>query len=133
VSTAGRHLIAEYWGCAASLDDPTALEAALRAAASAARANVLHALFHRFSPHGVTGVLLIEESHLSIHTWPESGYAAVDLYTCGEADPRVAHEVLVAALRASESTMVILARGEGLAPRVILGAFAETPSSPRES
>jgi S-adenosylmethionine decarboxylase len=94
----GTHLLVECRGCTpAVLNDPAVLESALRAAAVAIGARVLSAAFHAFSPHGVTGVLLLAESHLSIHTWPEHGYAAVDLFTCG-GDPRGALPVLRAAL-----------------------------------
>lgn len=110
----GRHLLVEYMGCPADLlDDAAGLEALLREAATAAGATVLHALLHRFRPQGVSGVLLIEESHLSIHTWPEQGYAAVDFYTCGPCEPLRAHEVLERGLRAASSEVLQVARGAG--------------------
>lgn len=112
VTTAARHVLAEYRGCPADrLDDLDALERLMRAAAQAAGATVIDARFHRFAPHGVSGVLLLLESHLSIHTWPERGYAAVDFYTCGAGDPRRAHEVLAAALRAGECETMLVERG----------------------
>ncbi len=116
MQTSGIHLLAEYHGCgAALLDDTAALEALLREAAAAADARVLHAVFHRFRPHGVSGVLVIEESHLSIHTWPEAGYAAVDFYTCGGGDLQRAHEVLERGLGAtSVETLMVRRGGEGL-------------------
>jgi S-adenosylmethionine decarboxylase len=85
---AGLHLLVDLWG-AQHLDDAVGIEAALREAAGAARATVLQARFHTFSPQGgVTGVLLLAESHISIHTWPERGFAAIDLFMCAECDPR---------------------------------------------
>lgn len=108
----GQHLLAEYRGCdPAVLDDRDAIARALDAAARAAGATVLSAHLHRFTPRGVSGVLIIQESHLSIHTWPERGYAAVDFYTCGAGDPRRAHEVLAAALRAGECETMLVERG----------------------
>lgn len=69
-----------------SLDDPAHLQAILRAAATAAGATILQAHFHHFGPGmGVTGVLMLAESHISIHTWPESGVAALDIFMCGSA------------------------------------------------
>ncbi|HOG65545.1 MAG TPA: adenosylmethionine decarboxylase [Spirochaetota bacterium] len=81
--TLGTHLLLEFSGCPfALLDDPATVERALLAAAAAAGTTVLEAHFHRFQPQGVTGILLVSESHLSIHTWPELGYAAVDFFSC---------------------------------------------------
>ena len=108
----GKHLLVEYRRCApALLDDPDAMEALLREAAAAAGATVLDARLHRFKPQGVSGVLLIAESHVSIHTWPEAGYAAVDFYTCGDCDPLRAHEVLLARLGARSSEVMLVTRG----------------------
>lgn len=91
---AGTHLLIDLWG-ARHLDDPRAIEAALRAAAAAARATVLNAHFHHFSPSGgVSGVLVIAESHMSIHTWPERAFAAIDIFMCGTCDPYKAVPVL---------------------------------------
>ncbi len=111
MDTLGRHLLVEYRGCAADLDDPVAMEALLREAAAAARATVLGAQLHRFRPHGVSGVLLIAESHLSVHTWPEAGYAAMDFYTCGACDPMLAHEVIVRGLRPASTETLLVTRG----------------------
>lgn len=77
------HLIADIAGCR-HLDDPVLIEQALRSAAIAASATVLEVRLHHFGPQqGVTGVALLAESHISIHTWPENGLAAVDLFVCG--------------------------------------------------
>ena len=96
----GRHLLADFHGVAAGrLGDAVAIEALLRAAADAAGATPVAGHFHPFGPGlGVTGVLLLKESHISIHTWPEHGFAAVDVFMCGAARPDKAVEAISAAL-----------------------------------
>lgn len=80
----GRHLIAELYGCdKKTLSTVEKVQRVMIAAAKAANATVIDSIFHRFSPWGVSGVVVIEESHFAIHTWPEHGYASVDLFTCG--------------------------------------------------
>jgi S-adenosylmethionine decarboxylase proenzyme len=112
VDTFARHLLCEYRGCDPRvLDDVARIEALLRAAAAAAGATVVDARMRRFTPQGVSGVLVIEESHLAIHTWPEADYAAADLYTCGQCDPWAAHRVLVDGLRAKEQEALLVERG----------------------
>jgi len=87
VRYAGTHLIIDLWG-ATNLADPGHIDAVLRQAATAAGATILHGHFHHFSPNGgVSGVLVLAESHISIHTWPERDYAAIDIFMCGECDP----------------------------------------------
>ena len=109
----GWHHLVELYGCeVAALDDLPHIEAALIAAARAAGATVLDARFHKFAPQGVSGVVLIAESHLSVHTWPEHAYAAVDLFTCGvtlDAEPAVA--LLQAALGATTVSRQAIPRG----------------------
>lgn len=87
----GRHLLADLYGCPV-LDDAALIETALRAAADSAGATVIGVHLHHFGEgHGVTGVALLAESHMSIHTWPEHGYAAVDIFLCGARhDPEAA-------------------------------------------
>ena len=81
----GRHIVAELSHCNAEiLADVDRVQAAMVQAALVAKAEIRELAFHRFYPHGVSGVVVIAESHLSIHTWPELGYAAIDVYTCGE-------------------------------------------------
>ncbi len=85
---AGMHLLVDLWG-ARTLNDPAHIDAALREAAEAAGATILHGHFHHFSPNGgVSGVLVLAESHISIHTWPERDFAAIDIFMCGACDPR---------------------------------------------
>jgi S-adenosylmethionine decarboxylase len=112
MDTRARHLLAEYHGCdPAVLDDPVALEALLRAAAVAARVRPMEAQFRRLAPQGVSGVIVIEESHLSIHTWPEAGYAAADFFTCGAGRPEAAHALLEEGLRSARADVLLIERG----------------------
>ncbi|MDO5295431.1 MAG: adenosylmethionine decarboxylase [bacterium] len=84
-SAVGTHIITELSGCnTAKLGDLDGVRAALLEAAQRAQAHVLDISLHRFQPQGVSGVAVIAESHISVHTWPELGYAALDIYTCGE-------------------------------------------------
>jgi len=79
----GNHIIAELTGCS-NLNNTQELESVLRKAAAAAGATVLSVTVHQFEPFGMTGVAVLQESHISVHTWPEYGYASIDIYTCGE-------------------------------------------------
>lgn len=120
MNTRGRHLLVEYTGCDYDvLDDLKRIEALMNAAARAAGASIVASVFQPFEPQGVTGVVVIEESHLSIHTWPEHGYAAVDFFTCGNCPPELAHEVLAAGLRAQCSEIMSVERGIGVPGRMI--------------
>ena len=84
--TLGRHVLLDLYDCnQKKLNDLTFLEERLKKAVEIAEAHLVNTTFHQFSPHGVTGIALIEESHLSIHTWPEHHYAAIDLFTCSNA------------------------------------------------
>jgi S-adenosylmethionine decarboxylase len=86
---AGTHLLVDLWG-ATNLCDPELIDTALREAAEAAGATILHGHFHHFSPNGgVSGVLVLAESHISIHTWPERDFAAIDIFMCGACDPHL--------------------------------------------
>src|SRR5690625_8008884 len=81
----GRQILVEFYDCDQSkLNDVKFIETALLEAAVAARATIISHSFHKFSPHGVSGIVVIAESHIAIHTWPEYRYAAVDIFTCGE-------------------------------------------------
>ena len=109
----GRHLLIDLYDCDERLlDDREYIETQLHAAAEAAGARILGALFHRFSPHGVTGVLVVQESHLAVHTWPERRYAAIDLFTCGsDIDPWLAYKSLKRAFGAKRDNAVEVGRG----------------------
>ena len=81
----GRHIIAEFYDCDKEiLDNVEKIEQSMKNAAYETGATLVNSSFHRFLPYGVSGVVVISESHLTIHTWPEYGYAAVDLFTCGD-------------------------------------------------
>ncbi|HWI54359.1 MAG TPA: adenosylmethionine decarboxylase [Desulfobacteria bacterium] len=81
----GRHVLAEIYGCKFDiLNDISKVEDIMVNAALESGAEVREVVFHKFSPQGVSGVVVISESHLAIHTWPELGYAAVDVFTCGD-------------------------------------------------
>lgn len=91
---AGTHLIVDLWG-ARRLDDLDHIERTLRDCVAAAGATLLHIHLHHFTPnHGVSGVAVLAESHISVHTWPENGFAAFDVFMCGDARPDRAVEVL---------------------------------------
>ena len=91
VKFAGTHLIIDLWD-ATNLADPEHIDDVLREAAVATGATILHGHFHHFGPNsGVSGVLVLAESHVSIHTWPERDYAALDIFVCGECNPYLGH------------------------------------------
>ncbi|HTU52647.1 MAG TPA: adenosylmethionine decarboxylase [Acetobacteraceae bacterium] len=96
---AGTHLLIDLWG-AENLTDPAAIEEALSDAARAAEATILHAHLHHFGPEGgVSGVLVLAESHISILTWPERAFAAIDIFMCGACDPYRSVPVIKEAFR----------------------------------
>ena len=112
LKTIGRHLIAEFYGCNATLlDDTERVRRHMLVATDSVGATVVGEIFHRFSPQGVSGSVVIAESHLSIHTWPETGYVAVDIYTCGGLDPRPGLRYLASALEASSCRVQEIVRG----------------------
>ncbi len=91
---AGTHLLVDLWD-ASNLADPTLIDDALRAAAVTAGATILHSHFHHFTPNGgVSGVVVLAESHITIHTWPERHFAAIDIFMCGACNPHDAIPVL---------------------------------------
>lgn len=109
----GRHLIAEMTGCnRKTLDDMQLLETYLNESVRRSGATIVKSVFHRYNPQGVSGVVVIAESHISIHTWPEYGYAAVDFFTCGDAvDPYKAYEYLKDSLESQQAHVTDLRRG----------------------
>ncbi len=111
--TEGRHIIMDASGCnPETLNNLEVLKQILVDAAERANATVLNVAFHHFTPQGVSGVVVISESHLSIHTWPEYGYAALDFYTCGDADPKLACEYVAEKLGATSVQTTEIVRGE---------------------
>jgi len=111
-SYAGRHVIFELWGCTRGIDSASQCEAILRTAATAMGATVLGSRFVQFAPQGVTGALILSESHIAIHTWPEHGYAAVDIFTCGDCDPMRALPTLERRFLSGEVKTRLFHRGE---------------------
>ena len=109
----GRHILVEYYNCdPAALDDPALIRSAMEQAARKAGATVISSHIHQFSPQGVSGVTIIAESHLTIHTWPEKGYAAVDIFTCGqELSPHDAVGWMEKALGSGMVSVVEMKRG----------------------
>jgi len=118
MDTRSTHFLIELWDSdRAKLDSVTETREILLQAARQARVTVLHSAFHRFSPVGVSGVVVIAESHISIHTWPEEGYAAVDIFTCGDrALPEKGAEDLAEAFDSGYVEVQRLIRGVRHAP-----------------
>ena len=109
----GKHLLIELKDCnpeiLKSLDK---VKNAMVSAAKKARATIIDVSFHEFSPFGISGMVVIAESHLSIHTWPEYGYAALDIFTCGDIiKPEVAAQFLIEKFRCKNSSVVEIKRG----------------------
>jgi len=113
VHSLGRHLLLELYDCSSEiLDNLETVKATLVEAAKRAEATIIDVLFHEFNPFGISGVVVIAESHLCIHTWPEYRYAAVDIFSCGEAlKPAEAASYLVAKFGASRASCVEVKRG----------------------
>lgn len=109
----GRHILAEIYGCAFEvLNDIKKVEKIMVNAALEAGAEIREVAFHKFSPQGVSGVVVISESHLAIHTWPELSYAAVDIFTCGDkVDPWDACNYLTEHFQAEHLTAKEIKRG----------------------
>lgn len=112
MNTIGRHLLAEFYDCDDKvIDDAEEIRKHMLRAADEVGATVVGEVFHRFSPSGVSGVVVIAESHLSIHTWPEQRYVAIDIYTCGGLSPSVGANHLASALGAEQCRIQEILRG----------------------
>jgi S-adenosylmethionine decarboxylase len=108
----GTHLVVDAWEVPAEiLNDPEAIRSALIEAIAAGHATLIDLCVHQFSPHGVTATATLAESHIAIHTWPEYGYFAADLFFCGQGQPRVAMEVLQDKLQAGQVKLKQIERG----------------------
>jgi S-adenosylmethionine decarboxylase len=109
----GKHVIAELLGGNPTLlNDERYIKAAIKEAAERAGGTVLDVTSHKFTPQGVTALALLSESHISIHSWPEHGYAAVDVFTCGShTNPQLACDFLKKALDCTEAKVRVLERG----------------------
>lgn len=112
----GTHVLLELKGCPEELlRIPADSERILLAAAEAMQATVIEHRFHAFAPHGVSGVIVIAESHLTVHTWPEHGYAAIDVFSCGDLDLAAGIDVLKKGYHAKSSEERVVLRGSGVA------------------
>jgi S-adenosylmethionine decarboxylase len=110
---AGKHLIVDLVG-ATGLDNAALVEATLKECVEASGASLLHVYLHRFSPSGgISAVAVLAESHISIHSWPELQYAALDLYMCGSADPHAGIAALERAFRPARINVKEIYRGQG--------------------
>ncbi len=109
----GRHIQIEYYGCDEEIiRDNELIEKLMNEAAILSNATIVDSVFHHFNPHGVSGAVIIEESHLTIHTWPEYRYASVDVYTCGSTvDPWVAFDFLEKSFKSTRSESFEVPRG----------------------
>ena len=107
-----KHLLLELYRCdCEKLNDESFLRCTLNMAAKLAKATVLNLISNKFEPQGVTAIALLAESHISIHTWPESNYSAVDIFTCGKNMlPELASQYLIEALEAEEHSLRIIER-----------------------
>ncbi|MCL5734728.1 MAG: adenosylmethionine decarboxylase [Actinobacteria bacterium] len=107
------HILADFWGCNYT-DDAEVLLKTLQQAANAANAQIVGSTHHQFQPFGSTALLLLAESHMSIHTWPEHDYLAIDVFTCGDQmDPEVAVDYLEKNLGPTKTLITRLMRGQG--------------------
>lgn len=111
VSPLGKHVLLDVWGVE-NLTSIPLLEAMIIEAAQRAGATVLDKHFHTFTGGGVTGVAILAESHISVHTWPETAYAAFDIFMCGNCEPEVAADYILAVCKPSESNCRMITRGE---------------------
>jgi spermidine synthase len=108
----GNHILVEFMNCDPHImNDVAGIERDMVAAAEKANATVINSTFHHFSPWGVSGVVVIQESHLAIHTWPEYGYAAVDLFTCGDMDAWISFDFLKEAFKSQSYSAIEMKRG----------------------
>jgi len=112
LSHQSKHLLLELYRCdREKLNDESFLRCILNRAAKLAKASVLNLISNKFDPQGVTAIALLAESHISIHTWPESNYSAVDIFTCGQyMMPEVASQYLIEALKAEEHFLRVIER-----------------------
>ncbi len=108
----GKHLLAEFVNCQESLDDINFIRNNMEEAAIRSKSTIVESVFHHFSPYGVSGVVVIAESHLTIHTWPEIHYAAIDIFTCADkVNPWIALNFLKQSFKAEYIDVKELTRG----------------------
>ncbi len=110
----GNQYLAEFYGCCVdTLNDKDRIREAMIQAAKIAKATIVADVFHEFSPHGISGVVVIAESHIAIHSWPEHRCASVDIFTCSDnMDPQAAVDYLKMAFKAQKIEIKTIARGQ---------------------
>jgi S-adenosylmethionine decarboxylase proenzyme len=109
----GQHYLIDFVDCDPEITQQVEpIREIVMRAAKECGATILNDLFHQFQPMGVSGVVVIAESHISVHTWPENGFVAIDIFTCGEMQPQVAVDIMRKDFRAKEATVKVLVRGQ---------------------
>ena len=118
----GRHLIPEMWDCKREvLNDADKIIELISDAAIEAGATVIKQFYHEFIPSGITGVAILAESHIAIHTWPVEGYVAADVFTCGmNCDPQLAVNLLISGFEPKDHTTLEVKRGSPLIKGTLL-------------
>lgn len=112
MNSIGRHYIAELYNCKRELlDNLEFIENAMNSAIKLSGATIIKPFFYHFTPHGISGVIIIAESHFAIHTWPEYNYAAIDLFSCGDFKIRETIQYLGEAIRSNDKYVYCLKRG----------------------
>ena len=107
----GKHFILNLYECPFELlDDKEFIRMLLYRATKECKATLLNLAVHKFNPQGVTGIAMLAESHISIHTWPETGQAAVDIYTCGDCDPQLGCDFIISELKSGRNTLQVIER-----------------------
>lgn len=120
LDTLGRHIILEMWGCCKDIiDNVDVIKNILTKATESTKATLVDVICHRFSPYGVTGVAILAESHISVHTWPEYGYAAADIFICGNTvNPMNAASYMTESFHAKETSILELKRGSLVSKKI---------------
>lgn len=132
MDTLGKHIILEMWGCSKNvIDSIDQVKDALTKAAEVAKANLVNVVCHRFSPYGITGVAVLAESHISVHTWPEYEYAAVDIFICGSVvNSQDAASYITQAFHAKDISLLELKRGDLLSKKLQESRLEEAGINP---
>lgn len=135
----GTHWLVDLFGCPfEALNDRQLIESVLLESIVLARLNLLHLISHSYEPQGVTAIALVSESHVSIHTWPEHGHAAVDIFTCGsDSELEAVCGLLVKQLKAKRQARLVVERGnlitQQLGPGARSNRFQNSVSSENEA
>ncbi|CAB4129969.1 SpeD S-adenosylmethionine decarboxylase [uncultured Caudovirales phage] len=111
----GTHVLLDIRNCAAgSLDSCEVMEQVFKQAVEVGKANLLHINLHKFEPNGVTGVAILSESHISVHTWPEKSFASFDIFMCGDSDPEAAARYITDYFKPEFYDLHVISRGQKL-------------------